>query len=130
MKMINYQKEYCPESLVVVIKKYRLNRFTLEVEEEIRRYSFEEQYYYENQYLYHHNYICPMCKKNIKINFKNVLSGIGLVGLIHLKKEKMALSYALCKTCSKNIANGTKHSREDFKYKISRHILETIRHND
>lgn len=110
-------------------KNYRLNRFALEVEDELRKHSFEEQYYYENQYLYYHNYICPLCKKSIKINFKRVLSGYGLVGLMHLEKEKVTLSYALCKTCSKSIDNSTKQAREEFKHRISLHIIETIKNS-
>ncbi|WP_419893519.1 hypothetical protein [Oceanobacillus kimchii] len=108
-------------------KNYRLNRFALEVEGELRKHSFEEQYYYENQYLYYHNYICPLCKKSMKLNIKGVLSSYGLIGLIHLEKEKVALSYALCKKCSKSIANNTMQTREEYKHRISIHIVETIK---
>lgn len=113
--------------MVLVLKnEYKLNQFIIEVEKDIRKRTFENQYYYENQYLHKHNHTCPLCKKTIKTNFNKILTGAGLVGFIQLKQEKAAISYTLCKKCSKNIARETNARKKESELEIASHILSTI----
>lgn len=103
-------------------RKYKLDNFTLQVNKEMRKRAFIKQYYYQNQFLYEYNDICPLCKEKLKINYKKVLKGIGLIGTIDLEKEETSLAYALCKACSKRLP----HCNSQEKEKIKDQIVTTV----
>lgn len=106
--------------------QYKLNSFIIEIEQNMRKRAFINNLYYDNRYLINENHICPNCQKTIKRNFKNVLSGTGLVGLIFLNSNQKAVSYTVCKKCSKQLAKSTKEEKNEIEKNISSHILITI----
>ncbi|GLO68399.1 MULTISPECIES: hypothetical protein [Oceanobacillus] len=107
-------------------KEYQLSEFIEDIEQKFRKNTFEMNYYYENKYLHHYNRTCPLCKKSIKTNFRNVLTDGGLVGLIRTNEDKKAMSYTLCKGCSKSFSKSTNQKRKESESIISTHIVSTI----
>lgn len=107
-------------------QKYKLNSFAQEIEQEMRQESFKKQYYYENEYLNNHNHTCPLCKGKIRKNLKNILTGAHIVGMIQSEKQKVSISYTLCKKCSKKIMRATVQEKKTYENIISCHVITTI----
>lgn len=106
---------------------YHLNDFTAEVEKELRREAFKQNYYYENKYLQKYNETCPLCNKNIKPDRRNILNKIGSVGMISLEEKRVCLSYALCKQCSKKLSKYNQVMKKECENKITSHILSKLK---
>ncbi|MFD1609764.1 hypothetical protein [Oceanobacillus luteolus] len=110
----------------MIEEKYKLNQFAQEIEQEMRRESFSNHYYYENEYLIKHNLTCPLCKGKIKKNFKNVLTGAHVIGMIQLQEQRTSISYSLCKKCSKNLQDASTQEKETYESIIRSHVVAAI----
>lgn len=107
-------------------ESYLLNKMAIEIDKEMRRVTFEEQCYYENTYLNEHNHTCPLCKKPIRKNFRNILTDVGIIGMIKIEEQQMNISYILCKKCSKTLMRSSDEQKKEFEESIASHVLSTI----
>lgn len=106
---------------------YKINNLTKEIEQNLRKESFESKYFYNDTYLKEYNHICPLCQKKIRKNLRNVLTGAYLIGLIKLEEHQTSISYTLCKKCSKEIMNASVGEKKKYENMISSHVVATIK---